>query len=1280
MKPRAHAATGSQSSTLPLFPLLASHNPHTRTDAAAQLITALPLSLADPQADPDTPYALKRLVSGLASSNEAARQGFAVALAQLVQSLPADIDAAAVLPALVEATTSRAGMDAREERDLLFARLMGMHALVRSGVLVRPHGPASNAGENWKEVVLALVSLANNKTWIREPSYWVLCDALRALLEVDDGVAWKAETVQWAVQRLLGDAREKARGWSPEKVAIVLVLQSHGVEADYATLLAPTFPSGSLLARSSLSTLANALKGSLSSSPDASAAGPSQGSNAVKTSKGAGAPAPGQAPHFVWQLLCDAYFPASPSSASHFEVPDRAPFNAFWTACIDTPLFGSSSHPLKALGFDLIQLFLPRLASPSSEISTLFGPNALRVWHNHLKRDPLPSTARAGGGKTLAKVAERLLGSTLPAYLSQHPEAALPVLKALVSEPNSQYNAFEPKVLEKVVVKLPLAAGGVRGWIAYLRGVVLSPSLLGSDADDDDAAKEDDDKLIAAQRNWAFDQMLFVVRNASVEKDDELVKGLLEFLAVVGWFEVRKEGGKGARSHTPTRPFTASHRLSARSRFFSILSALVSAPAPLGGPAWLARALEVLDNLGADSKHFARADSDSDSDDEGADGLERLKALHAALGQSGQDGDEKELLRRATARALVEGVRLVVWDEGADEAGDVVEGAVDAVEALFPSLASPTSSDNDDDDDEEEDGEKPEPSTILLDTLLTLLRRPSAFVKSFVGPIVLRGFVDEVRGQGVELVLGVVAPEEEDEEEEEEMVGEGEKEAASDGDQNESSDEDEDDDDNDDDDEGLEVDEAFKRELLAALQAGGMAVPNAEDGDEDMEDGEEERESDDEELLDDDAMLELDERLADIFRANGGGRRSKKRDRQDDLHYRLRCLDLLDVLAHAKPASPLLTSLLVPLFNLIRTASSAVESELQTKAGKLLRFVVQPRKAASPSDNVDASASAQTALDALKALHKAAANVDDVSLAPLCAQVGVALVKTVASLSPTTAQADVSRVYLSTFEKYFTTKNAKTRVQPLLTLEAVKRTPATLWGMVGRVVELAAGEGEKVNAFRRLQAFEVAQALVTAYANLKTPESKAGVLTILPAYRDALYNGLSSSLSASTTSPGFDIVRLKLLAKQALAVARLTVQISSQSTAAQLWKADEWAKLIDVAKKNERFKGAVGVQTLVKQLVGILGASGSENAAAGKAGKKEKKRKAGAADKATEGTPAKKVKQDKPAAAAAAPAPVAAPESEVQDESVEAAEGAEAETATRSKRDKKKRRQSAGKA
>ncbi|GAA6042776.1 hypothetical protein JCM8097_007471 [Rhodosporidiobolus ruineniae] len=1331
--PSSSSAPQGRQSILPLFPLLSSHQVATRLDASHQLLAALPLSTPDSlTSDADTPYALKRLIAGLASSNEAARQGFAVALAQLVALLP-DERAQHVLPQLVEQTTSKQGMDSREERDLLFARLMGLHALVRSGILTRSEGNASNNGESWQEVVQALVTLANKKTWIREPSYWVVCEALRTLLESE--AEWKDDCVKWAVQRLVNDSREKARGWGPEKVAIVLVLQSHGVDADWTSILAPTFPSGSLLSRTSLPALASALKGAAASSlPEPPVSGPKQGANATKTSKGAAAPAPGQAPHFVWSLIRDTYFGEEGEKA----VEGQAKFVDFWRVCVDQALFASPSLPLKSLGFSLVTLFLPSL--PPSAVSSVLGlPSFLRVFANHLRGSLGAGGAGAGGEKTLSRVADKLASSTLPAYLASKPEAALPLLKALIAPPHSQHNAFEPKVLERFVARLPLS--GVKGWIAHLQEIVLSPSAAEEETEEgeEDLDQQEREKRLTAQRTWALDQLLHVGKNGGVAKDDEAMKGLLEFLAVVGWFEVTKEGSKGARSYIPTPAFTLPQRLAARSRFFSVLTALVCLPSTIsaassssatpavptvaGGPAWLARALALLDNLAADDKHFARAGVEEDEDDDEDEGKElegRVKALYTALsapaapvkekkkGRKSAGGaadaapeDPKEVERKATARALIEGVRLVAWDEGREDAADVLESTADAVAALFPTIAKaagvevPASAPAGDaamDVDGEED-EAPEPSTILVDLLLALIRRPSAFVKSVAG-VAMKGFADEVGAQAVELLVEqwrveeevVEAVEEEGEAEKEEKPakGKGKKEA-----KEESDDEDDDEDDSGDESgSDFEVDEAFKNELLAALEAGGMGVPDGATGSDDEDDEEEpvpkkgkkdDEESDEEEILDDEAMLELDERLADIFRANGGGRRSSKRDRTDSLHYRLRCLDLLDVLAHHSPASPLLVPTLVPLFNLVRTAT-AVEAELQTKAGKLLRFLVQPRKAASPAPatvSQPAEETAAAALESLEELHRIAASVDQADLAPLAAQVALALVKAAVASAPSSAPAQISTLAAESFEAYLTTKNAKTRCQPLLMGELARRAPAAVWEAREKVLALATAE--KVNAFRRVQAFEVIQTLVTSYAGLKTAESKLAVLAFLPAYRTALFDTISSSLSSSTSasasSGAMDAARLKLLTKHALSSARLAVQLSSQSDAASAWKPAEWAALLDPSqgKVSDRFKGATAVLGLVKQLVGVLG--GSVGEAAPKA-KKDKKRKAAELDTAAapaaasaatatpNGKQAKKAKGTPSAAGSAkkAAAPSASkPEEEVQDESAEAEVAVEAD-------------------
>lgn len=382
-----------RTSILPLFPLLSSHDPPTRLDASLSLLTSLPLATSaspTPVDDADTPYAIKRLVNGLASSNEASRQGFAVALTELLARLPTE-KAQAVLPLILTASTPNAGSDSREERDLLFARLLGLHAVIRSGVLFSPE--ATN-GESFKEVILALLALSGKKSWIREPAFWALIEAVRTLLEREGEAVpeWREEVCKWVIQRLLNDSREKARGLGSEKVALVLVLQAYGVvspvwfgmtQEEMELMRVCTFnrrpttlPSSRLLSPLATFSLARLLLPSRKpsrrvlpaprsyacanlpnlqgSSGEAeasapSANGPKMGSNAVKTAKG-GAPAPGAAPHFVWSEIFDLYFPEdgrAPRRGEAALAEGRAKWSEVWRVLVDR------THP---------SLFLAKLA------------------------------------------------------------------------------------------------------------------------------------------------------------------------------------------------------------------------------------------------------------------------------------------------------------------------------------------------------------------------------------------------------------------------------------------------------------------------------------------------------------------------------------------------------------------------------------------------------------------------------------------------------------------------------------------------------------------------------------------------------------------------------------------------------------------------------------------------------------------------------------------------------------------------------------------------------
>ena len=81
----------------------------------------------------DTEYTLKRLVRGLSSSREAARQGFATCLCEIIK-FPS-ISVAEALTTIDECTQVSGSMKGAEERDMLFGKLFGYIAIIRSGRL-----------------------------------------------------------------------------------------------------------------------------------------------------------------------------------------------------------------------------------------------------------------------------------------------------------------------------------------------------------------------------------------------------------------------------------------------------------------------------------------------------------------------------------------------------------------------------------------------------------------------------------------------------------------------------------------------------------------------------------------------------------------------------------------------------------------------------------------------------------------------------------------------------------------------------------------------------------------------------------------------------------------------------------------------------------------------------------------------------------------------------------------------------------------------------------------
>lgn len=299
-------------------------------------------------------------------------------------------------------------------------------------------------------------------------------------------------------------------------------------------------------------------QGSSAESDPATSNAPKMGSNAVKTSKQS-APLPGGSPNFVWSEIFDIYFPADGATPTAIDAESRAQWKDVWRILVDREsglwqqaaaasadvlrraesLFAPPSHALKATGFSLLSLAMQRL--PPTEVPALFGEGVIRTFSNHLRK-----TGGEHNEKTLSRVADKLAAS-LPPFMAANPSVALPLLKALVGPPHGSH-AFDHKKIEKMVAKLDLKA--CKGWTKWLKDFVLAGGPGDDKAKEDDGTfslDADEEKAMNPRRLWACDQLLHVVKTTAVAKDDELIADLLEFFAVLGWFDVKK-AGKGAVS------------------------------------------------------------------------------------------------------------------------------------------------------------------------------------------------------------------------------------------------------------------------------------------------------------------------------------------------------------------------------------------------------------------------------------------------------------------------------------------------------------------------------------------------------------------------------------------------------------------------------------------------------------------------------------------------------------------------------------------------------------
>lgn len=1105
-------------------------------------------------------YSLRRLVRGLASPREHSRVGFAVALTELLAHLTT-INASDVLLLIIKHSAPSGKVSRSEQRNLLFARLFGIQALVRSGMLLER--PVTDLAEVEKVIDL-LRNLSEKKAYLRESCGWTLVQLLDSL------AASSNEQLKTDVSQLVfNDA--VSGDLTPEKLALILKLQELAPKLKAEGKIAGLKKGGEILSAPNLPAIAKVLCNTtqIEDKEDAAAAtkaGDNSGSHNPRV-------------HFIWDVILQSYF----GSAARAAPTSRAPFAELYRVCVDDSLFAATASPeRKSWGFQVFSKAL--VAAPASDKPLLFTPNFMRTWINQL-----------AGKERLLHSAATSAAEIVTEVVKETPRAGFALVAQLLGKHGSQN--FDKLTKTKTIEGLLSAMDG-EGVKDYIVWVV---ELLATSADD-------------AKRRWALDQLLSLVRNTAIPTDENSAEDILKYLAAGGFFSWRKapSATAGLLSHQPKPSFSVEARDVCRSRFLSCLTELAERTTSVSasvegakprrvqgvtstGELWVSKAWEIFNSLLNDTKTFASVMSE-DATQIAADGSELLQKVRKA--GKAQKSDRLQAFETLVVASLLFAL------ESPEEGAELVESLNDCFSSLFLNNAAPPAAKSTEDGEEERE---PTGIEILQDYIIGLLEKSSAFLRA-IAEQVFGVFATEMTKESLDHLIDQLGMNEEpaDEEEEKEAGamdvdgedGDGEAESETSEDSIESASVE------DDDDEDVDVDEKFRSDVLEALKAGGIAHEESDD-DEEGGDGTSDDDDDDDDKesvpdLTDDQMLAIDDKLAEIFRQRMSSRQNKKEAKQEAVAFQNKILDLLAIYARKQPSNPLVINLVRPLF-LLATEGDELDRQVATKASTILRNNLCKAKEMPVAQGIE------IVEEDLRAVHSFACRTTSPDLASVANTVNLYLTRV--ALGPTTSgaapPAALVKVYEETLQDFLGRSACQLKASFLI--DAFKRFPSLGWPLRNTLVE-SCSPTATVKTYRQQQGMQMLQSLLTQSALAQG--SQKNVLTFMPDVANLVFTLLPTSASSSPNGTGSlpNAAHLKEVLKFALQAVRITKRVVPADDAdgkatKSVWKPSKIREAMAALEKEERFKNSTSLQSLLKQMLVLVEGKSEE-------GKKDKKRKA----------------------------------------------------------------------
>ncbi|KAJ2795836.1 DNA-directed DNA polymerase, partial [Coemansia guatemalensis] len=813
----------------------------------------------------DVSYAVKRLIKGLASSRDGARQGYSVALAELLARMEC-ISVKVVLDLLWKNTEATKSMSGQDQRDMRFGRIFGMMAVVQSGILTRQ----STTTVELRKMVMELTAIGTKKSYLREVAY----ATLTSMVPLVSKLSFRDE----AVEMMVSVALDKGVVETPDELLLAMRLRYAFPAYEWAAAL-PQWQGKHMLSAKNATRLKAILCETSAENPGLFSSWHPQ-------------------LHGVWNEIFDLYF----NKHRAYEVETLRPmeFEGLWDTVVEGGLFAPGMSQFRRYwGFLVLERLLPYLSEDT--VPATMTPNVVRALSDNVSAAGKTALAKAG-----LRAAERLTE-----ICEGNTKVGLAVLTHLLNQKNTIQPASAGKtnlrtmMADRIVARLD--GDAIAGYVGYLQQVFLAPrrtrTIMGVAGPT--SALNVSDKTLERQRNWAIDQMIRVARFGQLPKSDELTERVIRFIVAQAALAPnnKNSGGSLAELATPAQPpLSHTSRDYCATALVGLVGELTLQSASAGaerGPAWATMTLTALLEGAAHKGVHVLVNGFIKTRAVLGQMAKVLSAMGEQIATLTEPGDVQRL--RALEQLLGNLCVMSVFSVDPQARAEFAEALPELHECYTRMQAElgiakqrtrkPRGTKAKDDGEEE-----PRPVEVLTDMLIGLLTKDLNVLRRLCEQAFVP-FAGVMTAEAMESIVSVLQAREGSAEGAVTMEMDAMDEDAMDVDEDEDAEAEHVD--------GVDeegVDEELRRRIQEALGEEAAEVSGSES----------------EEEFDDEQMTVFDDKLAEIFRHRKEQKTAARDLKISMVNFKLRVLDLADVFLTRQPESPLVMQLLPAIVDLAR--------------------------------------------------------------------------------------------------------------------------------------------------------------------------------------------------------------------------------------------------------------------------------------------------------------------------------------------------------------------------